>query len=99
MSPDNSEAAYALAKISLDGGVASPLIIFELPLLFDHQILWITFRLTMTRTTQPDIVMCTERTITVCSINLIGANNGRIMPMLPAIGKHLSLQRIFQIQY
>jgi hypothetical protein len=30
--------------------------------------------------------------MTACSINLIGANNGRIMPMASAIGKHLSLQ-------
>jgi len=35
---------------------------------------------------------CTERTITACPLNLIGANNGRTMPVTPAIGKHLSLQ-------
>ena len=35
---------------------------------------------------------CTEGTITACPINLIGANNGRIMPMTQAIDKHLSLQ-------
>jgi hypothetical protein len=34
----------------------------------------------------------TERTITAFPINLIGANNGRIMPMTPAKGKYLSLQ-------
>jgi len=56
-----SEAAFALAKFSLDG-VASPLIIYELPLLLGHQI-WITFGLTKTRTTQPDLLMCTEHKI------------------------------------
>jgi len=44
-----SEAAFALAKFSLVG-VASPLIIYELPLLLGHQI-WITFGPTKTRTT------------------------------------------------
>ena len=42
-----SEAAFALAKFSLVG-VASPLIIYELPLLLGHQI-WITFGPTKTR--------------------------------------------------
>jgi hypothetical protein len=85
-----SEAAFALAKFSLDG-VASPLNIYEPPLLLGHQI-WITFGPTKSRTTQPDLMTCTERTITVCPIKLIGADNGRIMPMTPATGKHLGLQ-------
>ena len=50
-----------MAKFSLDG-VASPLIIYELPLLLGHQI-WITFGLTKTKTTQPDLLMCTEHKI------------------------------------
>jgi hypothetical protein len=85
-----SKAAFALAKFPLDG-VASPLIIYELPLLVGHQI-WITFGPTKSRTTLPDLMTCTECTITACPINLIGANNGRIMPMTPAISSYLSLQ-------
>jgi hypothetical protein len=74
-----------LAKFSLDG-VASPLIIYELPLLLGHQI-WITFGPTKLRSIQPDLMTCTKRKITARPINLIGANNSRIMPMTPAIGK------------
>jgi hypothetical protein len=84
-----SVAALALAKFSLDG-VALPLVIEELPLLLGHQI-WITFGPAKSRTTQPDPMTQTERTLTACPINLIGANNGRLMTITPAIGQHLSL--------
>ena len=78
-----------MAKFSLDG-VASPLVIEELPLLQGHQI-WITFGPAKSRTTQPDPMTHTERTLTACPINLIGANNGRLMTIAPAVGQHLSL--------